>query len=117
MGVTSDGNILVVGYENGRVELYDYSDRSGGPPLIYGLDAHPSLAQAVFSPDNTILATSSAEDGTVRLWRAEDGEMLLELDAEADGVTSLIFSQDGHYLLFSTTEGEIHVYGMPEVER
>ncbi|MCA9954375.1 MAG: hypothetical protein KC434_06625, partial [Anaerolineales bacterium] len=117
MGITSDGNILMVGYENGRVELYDYSERSGGPPLIYGLDAHPSNAHAVFSPDDTILATSSADDGTVRLWRVEDGELLLELDAEAEGVTSLIFSQDGHYLLFGTTAGEIHVYGMPEVER
>lgn len=117
MGVTSDGNILVVGYENGRVELYDYSDRRGGPPTIYGLDAHPSLARVVFSPDDTILATSSPQDGIVRLWRVADGELLLELNAEAAGVTSLIFSQDGHYLLFSTTNGQIHVYGMPEVER
>ena len=117
MGLTSDGNILVLGYENGRVELYDYSERQGGPPLIYGLDAHPNNAHAVFSPDDSIIATSSPDDGIVRLWRTEDGEMLLELDAETDGVTSLIFSQDGHYLLFGTTAGEIHVYGMPEVER
>ncbi|MCA9954870.1 MAG: hypothetical protein KC434_09140, partial [Anaerolineales bacterium] len=117
MGITSDGNILMVGYENGRVELYDYSERQGGPPLIYGLDAHPSNTHAVFSPDDTIIATSSPDDGIVKLWRVEDGELLLELDAEADGVTSLIFSQDGHYLLFGTTAGEIHVYGMPEVER
>jgi WD40 repeat protein/energy-coupling factor transporter ATP-binding protein EcfA2 len=117
MGITSDGNILLVGYENGRVELYDYSERSGGPQLIYGLDAHASNAHAMFSPDDTILATSSPNEGTVRLWRVEDGELLLELDAQADGVTSLIFSQDGHYLLFGTTAGEIHVYGMPEVER
>lgn len=117
MGITSDGDILLVGYENGRVELYDYSEHSGSPPLIYGLDAHPSNAHAVFSPDDTIIATSSPNDGTVKLWRVADGELLLELDAEADGVTSLIFSQDGHYLLFATTAGEIHVYGMPEVER
>ncbi|WP_420642841.1 hypothetical protein [Candidatus Leptofilum sp.] len=117
MGVTSDGNILMVGYENGRVELYDYSDGRGGPPLIHGLDAHPSFARAVFSPDDTIIATSSPEDSVVRLWRTDDGAPLLELDAEADGVTSLIFSQDGHYLLFGTTAGEVHVYGMPEVER
>ncbi|MCA9944500.1 MAG: hypothetical protein KC449_13520, partial [Anaerolineales bacterium] len=114
MGVTSDGNILVLGYENGRVELYDYSEKQGGPPLIYGLDAHPSNAHAVFSPDDTILATSSPDDSTVRLWRTEDGEPLLELDAEAGGVTSLIFSQDGHYLLFATTSGEIHIYGVPQ---
>ncbi|MCB9009979.1 MAG: hypothetical protein H6656_21845, partial [Ardenticatenaceae bacterium] len=69
------------------------------------------------SPDDTILATSSPDDSIVRLWRVEDGELLLELDAQADGVTSLIFSQDGHYLLFGTTAGEVHVYGMPEVQR
>ncbi|MEZ4594676.1 MAG: hypothetical protein R3D55_26555 [Chloroflexota bacterium] len=117
MGITSDGNILMVGYENGRVELYDYSDRRGGPPLIYGLDAHPSNTHAIFSPDDTILATSSPDDGIVRLWRVADGELLQELNAAADGVTSLIFSQDGHYLLFGTTAGAIHVYAMPEVER
>ncbi|MFZ1396111.1 MAG: hypothetical protein WAS33_04400, partial [Candidatus Promineifilaceae bacterium] len=117
MGITSDGNILMVGYENGRVELYDYSDGRGGPPLIYGLEAHPSNAHAIFSPDDTLLATSSPDDNTVRLWRVADGELLLELNAEADGVTSLTFSQDGHYLLFGTTAGEIHVYGMPEVQK
>ena len=53
----------------------------------------------------------------MKLCRAEDGELLLELNAEAEGVTSLIFSQDGHYLLFGTTDGEVHIYGMPEVER
>ena len=115
MALSPDTNILALGFENGRVELYDYSERSGGPPLIYPLEAHPSNTHAVFSPDGTIIATSSPEDDTVRLWRVEDGELLLELDAEADGVTSLIFSQDGHYLLFGTTAGEIHVYGMPEV--
>jgi WD40 repeat protein len=75
------------------------------------------LAHAIFSPDGTILATRSPEDGIVRLWRAEDGSPLLELDTAADGVTSLIFSLDGHYLLFGTTTGEVHVYGMPEIER
>ncbi len=117
MALSPDGNILVLGFENGRVELYDYSERRGGPPLIYPLEAHPSNANALFSPDGTILATSSPQDSTVRLWRVEDGEPLLELHAEADGVTSLIFSQDGHYLLFGTTAGEVHVYGVPEVER
>jgi WD40 repeat protein len=117
MAVSADGNLLALGFENGRVELYDYSERRGGPPLIYGLDAHPSNAHAVFSPDNTILATSSPQDNTVRLWRVADGELLLELDDANDGVTSLIFSQDGHYLLFGTTTGEVLVYGMPEVER
>ncbi|MAT96308.1 MAG: hypothetical protein CL608_04125 [Anaerolineaceae bacterium] len=117
MALSTDGNILALGFENGRVELYDYSERRGGPPLLYGLDAFPSNAHAVFSPDDTILATSSPENGIVRLWRVTGGEPLLELDAEAEGVTSLIFSQDGHFLLFSTTAGEVHVYGMPEVER
>ena len=116
LAISADGNILMLGYENGRVELYDYSDRRGGPPLIYGLDAHNSMAHAVFSPDGTIVATSSPQEGTVRLWRAEDGESLLELESEAAGVTSLIFSQDGHYLLFGTTEGEVHVYGLAKVE-
>ena len=77
MALSPDGNILVLGFENGRIELYDYSERSGGPPLIYGLDAHPSNAHAAFSPDGTILATSSPDDSIVRLWRVEDGERLL----------------------------------------
>ena len=117
LALSPDGNTLVMGYENGRVELYDYSERQGGPPLIYSLNAHASMAHAIFSPDGTILATSSPEEGIVRLWQAEDGFQMPELDAEADGVTSLIFSQDGHYLLFGTTEGEVHVYGMPEIVR
>ena len=118
MAVSSDGNILVVGFEDGHVELYDYSERRGGPPLIYGLDAHPNTAHTIFSPDGSILATRSSEDNIIKLWRTEDGAPLLELadHANTSGITSMIFSPDGHYLLFGTTEGEVHVYGLPKIE-
>ncbi|VAW32614.1 High-affnity carbon uptake protein Hat/HatR [hydrothermal vent metagenome] len=118
MALSPDNEVLALGYENGRVELYDYSERSSSPPLLYPIEAHPSFANAVFSPDGTILATSSPQEGIVRLWRVDvEDAPILELDSEANGVTSLIFSPDGHYLLFGTTEGEVHVYGMPEVEK
>ncbi len=118
MAVSPSGDILVVGFENGRVELYDYSERRGGPPIIYSLEAHPSLAHTVLSPDGSILATRSSAEGIVKVWRVEDGVLLQELtnQASTSSITSMIFSPDGHYLLFGTTEGEIHVYGLPEIE-
>ena len=117
MALSPDNNTLALGFENGRVELYDYAASNNSPPLIYPLEAHVGFANAVFSPDGSILATSSPQEGIVRLWHAADGAPLPELTdhAAAAGITSLIFSPDGHYLLFGTTEGEVHVYGMPEI--
>jgi WD40 repeat protein len=118
MALSPDNAILALGFENGRVELYDYAATNNSPPLIYGLDAHPvGFADMLFSPDGTILATRSSLEGVVKLWRAQDGEHLLSLTdpAEATSITSMAFSADGHYLLVGTMEGQIHVYGLPKI--
>ncbi|MBK8901383.1 MAG: hypothetical protein IPM53_09385 [Anaerolineaceae bacterium] len=123
MALSPNNAILALGFENGRVNLYDYAASNNNPQPIYeafqdGIEAHPNgFAHVIFSPDSTIFATSSPEDGTIKLWHVDNGNQLLELDTAADGVTSLIFSQDGHYLLFATTTGEVHVYAWPEVQR
>ncbi len=53
MGISSYGNILMVGYENGRVELYDYSERKGGPPSFTAwmlTQARPTLSSRPTAP-------------------------------------------------------------------
>src|SRR5947209_19898059 len=55
------------------------------------------LRQLAFSPDDRVLATSSA-NGAVKLWRVDDGTLVRAL-VDPGGVASLAFSPDGQSLV------------------
>lgn len=51
---------------------------------------------ASFSPDKQLLATAS--DGTIKLWRYSDGQLLHTIGSFVTGIGALQFSPDGQYL-------------------
>ncbi|MFL6209579.1 MAG: carboxypeptidase regulatory-like domain-containing protein [Pyrinomonadaceae bacterium] len=55
---------------------------------------------ADLSPDHQLLATAS--DGTVKLWRFADGQLLHTIGAAFTGVNAVKFSPDGQYLAVGT---------------
>jgi WD40 repeat protein/serine/threonine protein kinase len=67
--------------------------------LIYSIDAKtkPRSESVTFSPDGTLIATSGG-GGTVRIWRASDGQELRIL-SDRDILRSLLFSPDGSKLV------------------
>ncbi len=75
---------------------------------ITGHDAVPR--RLAFSPDATILATSSA-DRTVKLWRVSDGTLLRTL-RHPEGITSVAFSRDGQWLVAGSYDATVSIWRM-----
>ena len=73
---------------------------------LIGHEGH--VLDAVFSPDGARIATSSIEDGTVRVWNAVTGETERVLDLTDVGGPSIpVFSTAGTRLATSTLAGEV----------
>lgn len=82
--------------------------------LLYTLEGHkPYINDLVFSPDNQVLASAS-DDGTIRLWRVSDGELISMLEdsnqRDFDSILSLAFSPDGEVLAAGSTDNAIRLW-------
>ena len=67
------------------------------------------VTSCAFSPDGTLLATTS-DDGTARLWRLADGAELAVLTGHTGGVWSCAFSPDGALLATASTDRTARVW-------
>ena len=79
------------------------------PGMVYAVEG-PSL-NLVASPDGGLLAASD-EDGTIYLWRAEDGQRLAVLRGHRGAVEQLAFSGDGKYLASAAQDGTVILWGV-----
>lgn len=66
-------------------------------------------AQAVWSPDGTLIANKSASNA-VQLWNAEDLEPVLALRSDYDEIASIAWSPDGKCLAASSYTGEVWLW-------
>ena len=90
-----DSRFLAVAASN-NVQIYRTSDWQF-ERVIYGVDFYWA-ASLVFSPDNEMLASSSAAwGGTTKLWGLSDGQLIREFEGGGHSV----FSSDGQILLVS----------------
>jgi WD40 repeat protein/DNA-binding SARP family transcriptional activator len=80
----------------------------GGRPL--GLTGHTEAVYDVeFSPDGKHLVTAS-EDGTARIWNADDGRLERRLSGHAEGVVTASYSPDGKLLVTAGKDGTARVW-------
>jgi len=67
-----------------------------------------AVNSVVFAPGGETLASGSS-DGTVRVWRASDGELLFTLEHPA-GVNSVAFAPDGLLLASGAEDGIVRLW-------
>ncbi len=97
VAVSSDGNRLLTGSDDGLVVVWD----SASGEIMQRLDGHLAAVQAVaFSPDGQ-WALSGAADNTAVLWDLTSGEAAQRLVGHKGDVSGAAFTPDGRYAVTS----------------
>ena len=111
-----DGERLVCGtFKFGEAHDARVLDAGTGAPLD-SLDGHGSYVSAVgFLPDGTRVVTG-CEDGVVRLWEADTGAHLLNLEGPPGPHVTVGFDLEGQRL-FACSKGEVRFWNSAETGR
>ena len=112
ISMSNDGKYLAVGFESGKVIVWDYKENK----LVQALTGHVAgIKTLTFSPDNKYLATGSF-DHTVQLWKlnALNAPAVIFNDHSA-WVWSTAFTPDSNVLLVGCSNGEIKYYPLDMV--
>ena len=112
--VNNKGNCYIWSLTGGRAE------ESTQLHPKHKLSAHKKYAlKCRFSPDSTLLATTSA-DGTVRIWKTVDFTMLTELkETSQRWVWDCAFSGDSQYIITASSDNMARLWNVEtgEVKR
>ena len=98
-----DETKLAVGNTDGTVSLWSVSPRQ----LLHRFDAHGSEVIGVCFIDGGKKLATVAEHEPIRIWEAEGGTKLRELEIVGDVVTCLASNHEGKLLLAGTDGGRV----------
>jgi WD40 repeat protein len=83
------------------------------PQIVTTLRGHKDgVTEVVFSPDGSLLATSSV-DGSVKLWSVPARREVATLRGHREGVLGVAFSPDGRTLASAGAEGSVKLWNLP----
>lgn len=71
-----------------------------------------AVTSVAFSPDGALLAAGCG-DGVVRIWDANNGQLLQELTGHYGPVNSVAFAADGTYLVSGSADHRVWIWGVP----
>ena len=84
--------------------------RPVAPALLRTLRGHSDTVRALSVSQDGAVLYSGSWDGTVRAWRAGDGEELYALPAQGGAVLAVAQSADGELLFAGTESGDVRVW-------
>ncbi len=115
--VSPDGDLLAMGCRYGHVEIRNPHTSK----LIRTLEAHtrkkartlsPSLVNSVcFDPSATLLV-SGGRDGSIKIWRVQDGTLIRTIKDAHIGVTSLAIDPSGELLVSGGSNGDMKIWDL-----
>lgn len=81
-----------------------YAEKSWSVPLSHGESIW--VLALTFSPDNQLLA-SGGDNGTIKLWQVNNGELRWTIQGHDDWLRSLAFAPDGKTLLSGSDDSHV----------
>ncbi|PYK99813.1 MAG: hypothetical protein DME19_07325 [Verrucomicrobia bacterium] len=99
--VFADSNLLAVGDRDGNIRLRDFER---GMQLASWKAHSGRISCLAISPDGRILASSSADEESVKLWSVPDGKLRATLAGHKLGVFNVAFSLKGNLLASASVD-------------
>ena len=109
---SQDGRLMATGGMENVCCIWDSATLSDNPTPKSVLAGHTGTICAVaFAPDNKRIATAS-EDGSSRIWMAETGETLVQLqfDEPTGPIWSIAFSPNGRRVAVGSNESTVRIH-------
>lgn len=108
ISVTRNGSLVAIGSGTG-IGVWRYPDGTRQlPPIELGV----AVAGGSFSPNGEVLAVGDVQ-GTVRVWRVSDGELLHTLPGHSREVPAIAFSADGTRMATVDFGGNVLIWHVP----
>ena len=109
VAISPDGAAIAIVLASGRVQVLETKDGSER----FNIRTTQEWAMAVaFSPDSSTLVTGAAfaDDSSIRLWDAHNGQATNSLEGHTSWVSDLLFTPDGTRLISSSGDSTIRVW-------
>lgn len=99
----------------GAVKLWIAEPGGGGKPVRDLLESTDSVFAVAFSPDSKKVAAAGA-DRVIRIWEAESGTELAQIEDHADWIFDVAFSPDGKRLASASRDKTSKVFDVDKKE-
>ena len=125
MAISDEGDHMVVGGINGGFKTFSLASITGfdrfqqnrlrrndySPPH----QACDGVVTAVAIDKSSDLVATGGDDGLLKLWQANTGRLISELNVGDDAITSLAFHADGKRLFSGDVRGKVSLRNCPEL--
>ncbi len=108
----SDGDQIVVGYEDGSIRIWDVNTNTLNAEMIG--ERQNFVRGIAWSPDNSKIASANG-DSTIGVWNSSTGELIWQIQTD-NKVYAVDFSPDGAKIAYGGLEGVVIIVDVSSLE-